>query len=131
MAKDLEIDDNGDLVIDPTTHDLAIVTGTDEIVQRIKATLDIYYGEMENIAPEVGADYSNLLGKNYDTELAIADMTSAITAGVPEITSVDDMSIDIDRQTRKATVNFVVSYSDDGTDDSDEQEAKGEYEIGT
>ena len=130
MAKDLEIDENGDLVIDPTTHDLAIVTGTDEIVQRIKATLDIYYGEMENIAPEVGADYSNLLGKNYDTELAIADMTSAITAGVPEITSVDDMSIDIDRQTRKATVNFVVSYSEDDTGDS-EQEAKGEYEIGT
>lgn len=130
MAKDLEIDDNGDLVIDPTTHDLAIVTGTDEIVQRIKATLDIYYGEMENIAPEVGADYSNLLGKNYDVELAIADMTSAITAGVPEITSVDDMSIDIDRQTRKATVSFTVSYSDDDTGDS-EQEAKGEYEIGT
>lgn len=129
MAKDLEIDENGDLVIDPTTHDLAIVTGTDEIVQRIKATLDIYYGEMENIAPEVGADYSNLLGKNYDTELAIADMTSAITAGVPEITSVDDMSIDIDRQTRKATVNFTVSYSDDDTGES-EQEAKGEYEIG-
>lgn len=130
MAKDLEIDDNGDLVIDPTTHDLAIVTGTDEIVQRIKATLDIYYGEMENIAPEVGADYSNLLGKNYDVELAIADMTSAITAGVPEITSVDDMSIDIDRQTRKATVNFTVSYSEDDTGD-EEQEAKGEYEIGT
>lgn len=130
MAKDLEIDENGDLVIDPTTHDLAIVTGTDEIVQRIKATLDIYYGEMDNIAPEVGADYSNLLGKNYDVELAIADMTSAITAGVPEITSVDDMSIDIDRQTRKATVNFTVSYSEDDTGDS-EQEAKGEYEIGT
>lgn len=129
MAKDFEIDDNGDLVIDPTTHDLAIVTGTDEIVQRIKATLDIYYGEMENLAPDVGADYSNLLGKNYDTELAIADMTSAITAGVPEITSVDDMGIDIDRQTRKATVNFTVSYSDDDTGDS-EQEAKGEYEIG-
>lgn len=129
MAKDLEIDDKGDLVIDPTTHDLAIVTGTDEIVQRIKATLDIYYGEMENIAPEVGADYSNLLGKNYDTELAIADMTSAITAGVPEITSVDDMSIDIDRQTRKATVNFTVSYSEDDTGDN-EQEAKGAYEIG-
>lgn len=130
MAKDLEIDDNGDLVIDPTTHDLAIVTGTDEIVQRIKATLDIYYGEMENIAPEVGADYSNLLGKNYDVELAIADMTSAITAGVPEITSVDDMSIDIDRETRKAKVNFTVSYSEDDTGDS-EQEAKGAYEIGT
>lgn len=130
MAKDLEIDDNGDLVIDPTTHDLAIVTGTDEIVQRIKAMLDIYYGEMENIAPEVGADYSNLLGKNYDVELAIADMTSAITAGVPEITSVDDMSINIDRQTRKATVNFTVSYSEDDTGD-DEQEAKGAYEIGT
>ena len=130
MAKDLEIDENGDLVIDPTTHDLAIVTGTDEIVQRIRATLDIYYGEMENIAPDVGADYSNLLGKNYNVELAIADMTSAITAGVPEITSVDDINIDIDRETRKAKVNFIVSYSEDDTGDS-EQEAKGAYEIGT
>lgn len=129
MAKDLEIDDNGDLVIDPTTHDLAIVTGTDEIVQRIKATLDIYYGEMENIAPEVGADYSNLLGKNYNVELAIADMTSAITAGVPEVTSVNDMNIEVDEKTRKATVNFSVSYSESSVG-SDEQEAKGEYEIG-
>lgn len=129
MAKDLEIDDNGDLVVDPATCDLSLVTGADEIVQRIKATLDIYYGEMENIAPEVGADYSNLLGKNYNVELAIADMTSAITAGVPEITSVDDMSIDIDQKTRKATVSFVVSYSDDDTGDN-EQEAKGAYEIG-
>ena len=130
MAKDLEIDDNGDLVVDPATCDLSLVTGADEIVQRIKATLDIYYGEMENIAPEVGADYSNLLGKNYNVELAIADMTSAITAGVPEITSVDDMSIDIDQKTRKATVSFVVSYSDDDAG-NDEQEAKGAYEIGT
>lgn len=129
MAKDLEIDENGDLVVDPATRDLSLVTGADEIVQRIKATLDIYYGEMENIAPDVGADYSNLLGKNYDVELAIADMTSAITAGVPEITSVDDMSIDIDPKTRKATVNFTVSYSDDDTADN-EQEAKGAYEIG-
>ena len=129
MAKDLEIDDNGDLVVDPATRDLSLVTGADEIVQRIKATLDIYYGEMENIAPDVGADYSNLLGKNYDVELAIADMTSAITAGVPEITSVDDMSIDIDPKTRKATVNFTVSYSDDDTADN-AQEAKGAYEIG-
>lgn len=126
MAKDLEIDDNGDLVIDPTTHDLSIISEVDEIVQRIKATLDIYYGEMENLDPEVGADYSNLLGKGFNTELAIADMTSAITAGVPEITGVTGMSIGVDPATRKATVSFTVSY-DDG---DDEQEAKGDYEIG-
>lgn len=126
MAKDIEIDDNGDLVIDPTTHDLSIISEVDEIVQRIKATLDIYYGEMENLDPEVGADYSNLLGKGFNTELAIADMTSAITAGVPEITGVTEMSIGVDPATRKATVSFTVSY-DDG---DDEQEAKGDYEIG-
>lgn len=126
MAKDLEIDDNGDLVIDPTTHDLSIISGVDEIVQRIRATLDIYYGEMENLDPEVGADYSNLLGKGFNTELAIADMTSAITAGVPEITVVNEMSIDVDSSTRKATVSFTVSYEDG----DNEQEVEGEYEIG-
>ena len=58
MAKDLLVNEYGDLVIDPTTHDLAIVEGIDEIAQRIRATLLIRYGEMPNLDPDQGTDYS-------------------------------------------------------------------------
>lgn len=91
MAKDLEIDQDGNLVIDPDTHDLAMIDGLDEIAQRIKATLEIRYGEMVNLDPEMGADYSNFLGKHFDKNDAAADMTSAIEADVPEVQSVDSI----------------------------------------
>jgi hypothetical protein len=56
MARDLMIDQSGDFVIDPNTHDLEVVEGADEIAQRIRATLDIYYGEMDNLDSEIGSD---------------------------------------------------------------------------
>ena len=91
MARDLQVDQDGNLVIDPDTHDLAMVDGLDEIAQRIKATLEIRYGEMVNLDPEMGADYTNFLGKNFNENFAAADMTSAIEADVPEVESVDSI----------------------------------------
>ena len=34
MARDLQVDQDGNLVIDPDTHDLAMVSGLDEIGSR-------------------------------------------------------------------------------------------------
>lgn len=125
MARDLEIDDTGDLVIDETTHDLSIIEGADEIAQRIKATLDIRYGEMTNLDPDMGADYTNFLGKDFNEELAGADMEAAITANVPEVTSVD--SITFTRKGRQLFVSFTAHYQDDDTDT--EEEVEGDYTI--
>lgn len=115
MARDLQVDQDGNLVIDPDTHDLAMVDGLDEIAQRIKATLEIRYGEMVNLDPEMGADYTNFLGKNFNENFAAADMTSAIEADVPEVESVDSIKF-IKLPHRKLKVAFTATVQNsDGT----------------
>lgn len=127
MARDLMIDQSGDFVIDPNTHDLEVVEGADEIAQRIRATLDIYYGEMDNLDSEIGSDYSNMLGKNPDLDHAADDMEAAITAQVPEIQTVDSITFTKDKN-RHLIVDFEVTYLDE---DDNEQQAKGGYDIGS
>lgn len=115
MAKDLQVDQDGNLVIDPDTHDLAMIDGLDEIAQRIKATLEIRYGEMINLDPEMGADYSNFLGKHFDKRDAAADMTSAIEADVPEVQAVDSIRF-IKGPHRSLKVTFVATVkNEDGS----------------
>lgn len=126
MARDLMIDQSGDFVIDPNTHDLEVVEGADEIAQRIRATLDIYYGEMDNLDSEIGSDYSNMLGKNPDLDHAADDMEAAIIAQVPEIQTVDSITFTKDKN-RHLIVDFEVTYLDE---DDNEQQAKGGYDIG-
>lgn len=126
MARDLMIDQSGDFVIDPNTHDLEVVEGADEIAQRIRATLDIYYGEMDNLDSEIGSDYSNMLGKNPDLDHAADDMEAAITAQVFEIQTVDSITFTKDKN-RHLIVDFEVTYLDE---DDNEQQAKGGYDIG-
>ncbi|AKG66656.1 hypothetical protein [Lactobacillus helveticus] len=89
MARDLLATEYGDLVIDSSTHDLATVDGLEEVAQRIRATLLIRYGEMPNLDPDQGSDYSNFLGKNFNEKLASADMSTAIQEKVPEVQTVN------------------------------------------
>ena len=127
MARDLLSDQYGDLVIDPDTHDLAIVDGVDEIAQRIRATLDIRYGEMVNLDPEMGADYQNFLGKNFNPYSASNDMVACITANVPEVESVDSIEF-IKGAQRHLTVKFKATVTVEGEDVA--QQIEGRYELG-
>ncbi len=105
MARDLFMSDNHDLVINPITHDLEMTSGLDEIAQRIKATLEIRYGEMQRLDPEMGADYSSFLGKNFNKQAAENDMRAAIEANVPEVETVDNIEF-IKKPERKMQINF-------------------------
>lgn len=128
MARDLMTDPKtGDFVIDPNTHDLAMVEGADEIAQRIRATWDIYFGEMSHLDPEIGSDYSNLLGKNPSFEYAADDMEAAVIAQVPEVISFDSVNF-TKLPNRRVQVDFVATYIDE---DQNEQQAEGGYEIGS
>lgn len=125
--KDIALDPaTGDFMIDPVTHDLMMVEDGDEIAQRIRATLDIYFGEMKNLAPEIGADYSNMLGKSPNYDYAASDMEAAIMAQIPEIRGVDSITFK-EQPHRGLTVNFTVTYVDD---DGEEQQTEGGYDIG-
>lgn len=125
MARDLLVDQNGDLVIDPATHDLAIVDGLEEIAQRIRATLLIRYGEMVNFDPDQGADYSNFLGKNFNETLASSDMSTVIQDKVPEVESVNRIEFKI-LPNRKLYVSFSVTAS---VDDNKPEELEGGLEL--
>lgn len=116
MARDFLADENGDLVISPITHDLVWATGAEEVAQRIRATLLIRYGEMVNLAPEQGADYSNFLGKHFNAQLAAADMTTAIEDNVPEVETVTKIKF-TKLPKRRLQVDFEanVNLDDDNT----------------
>lgn len=90
--RDLKVDKYGDLIVDPVTHDLQIVDGVDEIAQRIRATLLIRLGEMVNLAPEQGTDYTNFFVKNFKKNIAQTDIEDAIKKNVPEVNDLTDIT---------------------------------------
>lgn len=126
MARDLLVTKYGDPVIDPSTHDLATVDGLDEIAQRIRATLLIRYGEMPNLDPDQGADYSNFIGKNFNEELASADMSTTIQDKVPEVQTVNKITFK-KLPERGLYVSFNATVS---VDDGDPEELEGGFELG-
>jgi hypothetical protein len=125
MARDLQLDENGDLVIDPVTHDLAMVSGIDEVAQRIKTTLSIKYGEMENLGSEAGADYRNFLGKSFSEEAARDDLTAALLGQVPEVQSLQDITFQ-KLAGRKLAVGFTAVVEDES---GEMEEVKEDYSI--
>lgn len=125
MAKDLLVDNNGDLIVDPVTHDLTIVDGIEEITQRIKATLEIRHGEMQHLDPEMGSDFKSVLGKHLDKESASADIQSAITSYVPEVESVLDITFK--KLPRRALLIKFTAIVDAGSGIKDKIE--GELEV--
>lgn len=124
--RDLAINQDGDLMVDPLTHDLMLVDGIDEIAQRIRTTLSIRLGEMKNLAPEQGTDYTNFFMKNFQKNVAQTDMVDAIERNVPEVQQVTDLNFK-QQPNRALEVTFKANVTlADGTAGT----AKGGLEIG-
>lgn len=124
--KDLLVDEHGDIVIDSVTHDLKMIDGVDEVAQRIRATLLIRLGEMQNLAIDQGTDYTNFFVKNFNKNIAQTDMVDAIENNVPEVDQVTNISFE-ELPNRGLKVSFTANVTlDDGTHDI----AKGGLELG-
>lgn len=124
--RDLAVDQNGDIMVDPLTHDLMLVDGIDEIAQRVRATLSIRLGEMKNLAPEQGTNYTNFFLKNFQKNVAQTDMVDAIERNVPEVQQVPDLNFK-QQPNRVLEIAFKVNVAlADGTTGI----AKGGLEIG-
>jgi hypothetical protein len=110
------------LKLDPTTHDIqitdgraALVTGSEEVVQRIKTRVLLVKGEAIPDASE-GVDYfGRVFGGNGARRKAVADAelkrVLVGTAGVRRLTA---WSSTLNRATRALTISARVEY-DDGT----------------
>ena len=118
--RDLKVDDHGDLVIDPVTHDLQTVDGIDEVSQRIKATLSIHLGEMVNLDPDQGTNYTNFFVKNFKKNIAQTDIADAIERNVPEVNELTDVAFE-KLPERGLKVEFEANVTlEDGTNDTAE-----------
>lgn len=113
--RDLLTNEYGDIVVDPLTHDLVIVDGIEEVAQRIRATLKIRLGEMVNLAPNQGTDYTNFFTKQLNENIAKTDIVTALQDNVPEITDVLDINFK-KLPNRVLNIAFKANVSlDDGT----------------
>ena len=128
MAKDYKITDYGDLYVDPDTHDFVIIDGVEEVTQRIKATLEIFYQEMSIIDPEQGMDYTYFLGKRFSKEQAETRLRDTIMAKVPEVDSVDEIKFKVEPATRSLSVYFRAKVTP--TESTQSQIAEGGVNIG-
>lgn len=124
--RDLQLDSHGDLVIDPLTHDLVLVSGVEEVVQRIRATISIRLGEMSNLAPEQGTDYTNFFVKNFKKSIAQTDIVDAIEKNVPEVDQITDISFD-ELPNRSLSVSF---RADVTLRDGSKETVRGGLELG-
>lgn len=126
MAKDFKSTDYGDLYVDPDTHDFVLISGLEEIAQRIKATLETNYQEMDVLDPEQGLDYTNFLGKRFNKELASDELRETIRRQVPEVDSIENIDFKF-HSNRKLTITFKVMATP--TESSKSQEVEGGVEI--
>lgn len=124
--KDLQLDSHGDLVIDSLTHDLVLVSGIEEVVQRIRATISIRLGEMSNLAPEQGTDYTNFFVKNFKRSIAQTDIVDAIERNVPEVDQITDISFD-ELPNRTLSVSFKANVT---LRNGSKEAVKGVLELG-
>ena len=126
MAKDFKSTDYGDLYVDPDTHDFVLISGLEEIAQRIKATLETNYQEMDVLDPEQGLDYTNFLGKRFNKELASDELRETIRRQVPEVDSIENIDFKF-KPNRKLTITFKVMATP--TESNKSQEVEGGIEI--
>jgi len=105
MATDLLLD--SDLDIDLTTAGGALVTGIDELVQRLRVSLG--YGRGESWTQSTwGLDFRGTwLGANVDLRLCEADLRAQL-GRMPGIGSVRSVALTRSSSTRRTTVTFEI-----------------------
>lgn len=111
-----------DLLLDPITHDLVytdgdleLVSGKEEIAQRVKVTLLTQLTEWA-FDQDFGVPYrEEILIKNFDLDAIQARLT-AVMAGVSGVTGVRDLTLSVDALTRELTVSAILDTEEGETE---------------
>lgn len=107
--KDLALDSKGDLLIE--NNDLVLVTGDEEIRQRVECNLGTNKGEWFNDW-EQGIRFSNLLGKNVTDE----DVRGEVINGLRQVDETFTLdSFTVTRTGRRLAANFTAHNADGDT----------------
>lgn len=107
-----------DLALDPATWDVTFpprwLKGPDAVIQRVKVRFRFFLGEWF-LDQRLGVPYyRDVLIKNPDT-LLISSIFREVLLTTPGVKSVEYFKADLDRQTRKLSVDFLAHLSDGST----------------
>ncbi len=110
MAIDLKLDSDHDLAIE--NFDLVLISGVDQIIQKIDIRLRFYLGEWF-LDTSVGLPYyENVLKKDYDIGLLESAFKAQIL-GTDGVDSLLEFDLFLDNGTRILTVTFKVVILDE------------------
>jgi len=102
-----------DLVLEDGAVDLTLVSGTDEIDQRIRHTLRLFKGEWYLDITQGVPYFESILIKGA-SEAAVGEAIAKALLKNPDVLRIDNMVVAFDKNTRTADVSFI-AVTTDGT----------------
>lgn len=107
---DLLLDESGDLAL--VDGDLVMVSGVDEIAQRLRIRLRLFAGEWF-LAPDAGVPYfERILGQKISKAALLSILREQVLA-CPGVASIETLDADVDGARRSVTVTLSVT-TDEG-----------------
>lgn len=104
--RDFKLDKNGDVIIDD--GDIAMISGNEEISQRIATTLRTRLNEFEPVDEPMGLTRENALGKGYNQDFLQEDIEDAISTQVDE--NIDVQEINFTKSDADRSLSVEVKY---------------------
>lgn len=125
--RDFKVDDNGDLVI--AGGHVQMVDSYDEVAQNVQTIIGTELGTAYS-AEELGVSFENLMGKDFNEHFAQQDIMDAVTDQEQRVTSVDEVTFNLDPETRKLTVTLKLQVDLTLSGDTDEYEMEVNVDAG-
>lgn len=101
---DIQLTTDGDLYI----NDKFDIQATDSIAQAIRIRLRWFFAEWR-FAPKRGVKYFEYVFVKRPNGQVITPMIKSIITGVDGVASVDSLSLEINKSTRRAVIKFAVT----------------------
>lgn len=98
-----------DDIVFNSNMELETISDNDEVAQSIERTLTTRLGEFF-LDVEIGMDYSELQEKNYNEDVIIDNIRTAIFQD-SRVDSIEDITLDIDPKARQIQVKFDIIVS--------------------
>ncbi|KWU39451.1 DUF2634 domain-containing protein [Levilactobacillus brevis] len=117
--RDLKQDENGDLIIE--NGEMQTVTGKEELAQGIRTIISNQLGDA-SLEPDLGMDYENLIGEDFNEAFAQSDFEDAILEQEPRVVAITDATFNLDHKTRILSVTLKMTVDMNQTGNEDDQE---------
>ncbi|ADF83489.1 putative baseplate assembly protein [Lactobacillus phage LBR48] len=110
---------SGDLVIND--GQMETVSGQEELTQCIRTIISNQLGDAP-LAPELGMDYENLLGEDFNEAFAQSDFEDAILDQEPRVVAITDTEFSLDHKTRILSITLTMTVDMNQTENEDNYE---------